>query len=195
MTPIDCINTQSTLGRNATPIPIIESVRYVLDSIDLDPASDEVINKSIQASEIFTYENDGFAKEWKAKNVWLNPPGKSYSKTLGKEIKASQWIRKLHQEYKENRIQNALVLVYRGGSLGSLGKSILKDCMICATCAGVESPAINGSGRISFEVIDEFDNRVSQTSNTQSSIFLLFSRDCDVIASFVFEFSKYGVIF
>lgn len=196
-TPIDCINTKSILGRNATPIEIIESARSVLGSIDLDPASDEVINNLVKATRIFTYEDDGFFQNWSSRTLWLNPPGKTYSTFLGKEIKASHWIRKLYREYSKGAVDSAIALVYRSGSLGSVGMDILSDnsVSLCVTSAGASSPVINGSGRISFETINSEGERTPETNNTQSSAFLLFSTETCIHHKFSKEFSKYGKVY
>jgi len=57
--PADCINNQSANGRNATPLEVFESVRYVLGDIELDPASDHTINIEVKAKRIYTIEDDG----------------------------------------------------------------------------------------------------------------------------------------
>ena len=58
---------------------IIESARRVMGSIDLDPASSEIANQTVQAARYYTIETDGLAHEWTG-TVWLNPPySKSYA--------------------------------------------------------------------------------------------------------------------
>ena len=56
-----------------TPSNFIELAREVMGSIDLDPASCEQANFTVDASVIYTKENDGLAHDWFG-NVWLNPP-------------------------------------------------------------------------------------------------------------------------
>src|SRR6266567_8413556 len=56
-----------------TPVEIIEAVRDVLGTIDLDPASCDEAQETVQATRYFTAENDGLKQEW-AGRVWLNPP-------------------------------------------------------------------------------------------------------------------------
>jgi len=190
MISADCVNTQSTNGRNATPIAIIESARKVLGGIELDPSSDEVINRDVKAERYYTLENNGFTQDWKARSVWLNAPGKSVSR--GKQITASQWYRKLYRCWTTGSVENAIGLVYRSGSIGSLGEAILRQ-PICLTCAGSSSPVVNGSGRISFETI-EGERRVPGVTNTQASLFFLLTRDPIIQAKFGQEFSQYGVV-
>ena len=59
-----------------TPSKYIEAARTVMGSIDLDPASCELAQETVQASQYFTIDENGLTKEWRG-NVWLNPP---YSK-------------------------------------------------------------------------------------------------------------------
>lgn len=59
-----------------TPAKYIEAARQVMGSIDLDPASCDKAQETVQAGQYFTMEDNGLAKEWRG-NIWLNPP---YSK-------------------------------------------------------------------------------------------------------------------
>ncbi len=59
-----------------TPSKYIEAARAVMGSIDLDPASCELAQETVQAGQYFTIDDNGLTKEWRG-NVWLNPP---YSK-------------------------------------------------------------------------------------------------------------------
>ncbi len=187
----DCVNTQSKNGRNLTPISILEAAGKVLGHIELDPASDLIANKAVKAERIYTVEQDGFSQDWKAHTVWLNAPGRSRSK--GKLITASEWYRKLHRLWRFNQVEHAIAMVYRAGSIGSLGIDLLTDATICLTCSGVDNPIVNGSGRLSFETV-EGDRRIAQTSNTQSSLIFLLSDRVEIQLSFVEHFSQFGVI-
>lgn len=83
-----------------TPAEYIEAAREVMGGIDLDPASSDAANRTVQARTYFTAETNGLDKPW-AGNVWLNPP---YSSEL-----IGQFVDKLVAE-REN-IQQAVVLV------------------------------------------------------------------------------------
>ena len=61
-----------------TPPEIIEAARTVLGDIDLDPASCDMAQRTVQATTYYSKEDDGLAQQW-AGRVWLNPP---YSKPL-----------------------------------------------------------------------------------------------------------------
>ncbi len=56
-----------------TPAHVIDAVRLVLGGIDLDPASCEEAQATVQATAYFTEDDDGLAREWVGR-VFLNPP-------------------------------------------------------------------------------------------------------------------------
>ena len=85
-----------------TPQEYIKAAREVLGDIDLDPASSDIANQTVQAKHYFTAEVDGLAHEWSGR-IWMNPP---YSSDL-----IGQFISKLIQHYDEGKIEAAIVLV------------------------------------------------------------------------------------
>lgn len=56
-----------------TPERFIEAARKTMGSIDTDPASSEIAQKTVKAGRFFTIDEDGLDQEWTG-NVWLNPP-------------------------------------------------------------------------------------------------------------------------
>jgi hypothetical protein len=56
-----------------TPSTWVERARNVLGTIDLDPASNEVAQRTIKATTWFDKESDGLQQPWRG-NIWLNPP-------------------------------------------------------------------------------------------------------------------------
>lgn len=83
-----------------TPPYIIEAARATMGSIDLDPASCEVANRTTKADRYFTKEQNGLEQKWTG-NVWLNPP---YQRGL--MDKFADKVIKEYQHYKQ-----AIVLV------------------------------------------------------------------------------------
>ena len=82
-----------------TPEQYIVSARKAMGSIDLDPASSEIANRTVKAFQFFSMEDNGLSKEWHG-NIWMNPP---YSQPL-----ISQFIEKL---VSNNSYKQAVVLV------------------------------------------------------------------------------------
>lgn len=62
-----------------TPPAIIDAAREVLGGFDLDPASSEIANATVQAPLFYTAETDGLAQDWPIGRIWCNPP---YAKDL-----------------------------------------------------------------------------------------------------------------
>jgi len=56
-----------------TPPHYIAAAREVLGGIDLDPASCETAQKTIQAENYYTKDNCGLVQDWHGR-VWMNPP-------------------------------------------------------------------------------------------------------------------------
>ena len=56
-----------------TPPEYIEAARAVMGSIDLDPATSDIANQTVQASHYYTVEMNGLEKPWFG-CVWMNPP-------------------------------------------------------------------------------------------------------------------------
>jgi len=74
-----------------TPKEFIDAARLVMGTIDLDPASSEIANETVQAEKIYTADDNGLACPWFG-NVWLNPP---YSSDLigqfAEKVKAKEY--------------------------------------------------------------------------------------------------------
>jgi ParB family chromosome partitioning protein len=81
-------------------------VRQVLGGIDLDPASSPKANTYVQASRIFTVEDDGIGQDWIGR-VFLNPP---YGKVNG-ESQANLFCTKCMAEYEAHGVEAAIILV------------------------------------------------------------------------------------
>lgn len=86
-----------------TPAIYIDLARQVLGDIDLDPATHEESQKTVQAKKYFTKEDDGLKHEWHGR-VWLNPP---YSAPIIRAFAA-----KLCEEYRSGRTSAAIMLTH-----------------------------------------------------------------------------------
>ena len=85
-----------------TPPQYIEAALAVMGSIDLDPASCELANRTVKATNFFTKEDDGLNHAWLG-NVWLNPP---YAQPL-----IGQFAEKITAEVELGNAKQACVLV------------------------------------------------------------------------------------
>jgi hypothetical protein len=65
-----------------TPPDVLNRVREVLKTIDVDPASCDLAQKNVKAKEYYTEEKNGLVVPWKGK-VFCNPP---YSAALIKKF-------------------------------------------------------------------------------------------------------------
>ena len=89
---------------------------YGYGTIDIDPASSAIANKTVQAPEYYTKENSGLDVDWHG-NVWLNPP---YAQPL-----ISLFCEKLINSCET--INQACVLVNNATETG-WGNSLLSGC-------------------------------------------------------------------
>ena len=74
--------------------------------IDLDPASCEYANQTVQATHYFTQAEDGLSGNWWG-YVWLNPP---YGRRDG-QSNQKLWSQKLIREYQSGHVKQAVLLV------------------------------------------------------------------------------------
>lgn len=155
---------QSLSNEWYTPEKYIESARQVMGSIDLDPASSVVANKTVQATEYFSEEDNGLSKEWKGR-IWLNPPYGGL---------AQQFTDKLVQEYISGNVSQAVLLV-NSHSTDTNWFQQLWNYTLCFT-----------DHRINFESPEGAKN-----GSTHGSVFVYLGGRKD---EFVNEFSKYGAV-
>lgn len=113
-----------------TPAEYIEAAREVMGSIDLDPASNELANKTVKAQTFYTAEINGLNKEWFG-NVWLNPP---YSASL---------VQAFAEKVISSNFQQAVILVNNATDTAWFRKLIEKANAILFT-----------TGRIRFYKMD-----------------------------------------
>src|SRR5579859_1762991 len=93
-----------------TPARYIEAARAVMGSIDLDPASCELANRTVKAARFYSAKENGLAQEWSG-NVWLNPPyARDNTKPNGQKSTINHWVRRLIQCYQLGGIKQAILL-------------------------------------------------------------------------------------
>ena len=173
-----------------TPHEWTDAAREVMGGIDLDPASCEFANQWIDASRIFTKDNDGLQQEWHGR-VWMNHPfhrGETACKAKCKKLTCqrrghhitedipgnAEWINKLVSEYKAGRVTEAVVICYCSSSETWFGP-LLKQ------------PQCFPDGRIHY--IGEDGKKVQ--GNTKGSVITYFGPN---VARFAEVFGKLGEV-
>ncbi len=140
-----------------TPAEHLEFARQVLGGIDLDPASSEVANRSVQAGRFYSEADNGLDKEWGG-NVWLNPP---YAQPA-----IAQFAQKMVEEWQAGRVTAAIVLTHNYTDTAWFQSLARAATAICFT-----------RGRVRF---------VSPTGElaapTQGQAFFYFGHDVDIFA-------------
>ena len=98
------VHVSNNSGENEwyTPSYIIDAAKEVMGSIDCDPASSDIANKTVQADTYYTIEDNGLLQVWHG-NVWLNPP---YS-----QPHIAQFVSAVTSKYASKEFSQACVLV------------------------------------------------------------------------------------
>lgn len=87
-----------------TPRWVLDAARQVLGRIDLDVASCEEAQRTVQATRYYTKADNALLRPW-AGRVWCNPP---YSDPL-------PWVKKLIEHYCAGEVSAALLLLNVAG--------------------------------------------------------------------------------
>jgi ParB family chromosome partitioning protein len=149
-----------------TPLIYIESAINTMGSIDTDPASSDLANKTIQAKKHFTLIEDGRLQKWDG-NVWMNPP---YAQPL-----VTEFCDLLVNKYLSKEINQACVLV-NNATETNFYQNMLKNCdAVCFI-----------KGRVKF--LDVFGN---EGAPLQGQTVLYFGNNTDKFSKY---FSQFGVI-
>ena len=147
-----------------TPENYVKTVKEVLGTIDLDPASCELANKFIKAGKFFTQEDDGLRHKWFG-SVFLNPP---YG-DLG-----PKFVAKLLEEYEAGHVKEAILLVNSHCTDSKWFKPLF-DYVLCFTDHRSRFWNADGVG----------------TGPTHGSVFVYLGLKPDVFAA---RFKQYGAI-
>lgn len=112
-----------------TPVWVVDKVKAVLGSIDLDPASSPVANQRVNAAQFYTEEDNGLILPWMG-TVYCNPPGGK----LGNQSKTVLFWQKLLCERNWRHAEDAIFMCFSVEALQtSQGKGTLSigHFMIC----------------------------------------------------------------
>lgn len=149
-----------------TPSAYIESAVEVMGKIDLDPASNEMAQLTVNADHFYTAESDGLTKEWRGK-VWMNPP---YTARV-----INVFISKLVSHYAAGEVTEAIVLTNNNTDTSWFHEAANNAAAVCFT-----------SGRINFLKRDG-----SKSSPTNGQSFIYFGKNIDLFKT---VFSKHGLV-
>ncbi len=151
-----------------TPAEYIRLVHAVLGDIELDPASSQLANQTVQAQWYFDKETNGLLQTWHARSLFLNPPHDRLNRI-------TPWIVKLLDEYHAGHVGEALLLVDAATDTKWFAR--LYDHPICFV-----------SGRINFVN----GNGIPCKGQIQGSVFVYFGSRVD---TFVRVFGDIGRIY
>jgi phage N-6-adenine-methyltransferase len=112
-----------------TPAKFIVIAAGVMGCIDLDPASSDEAQKTVNAGAYYTIETDGLTKPWFG-NVWLNPP---YSKDL-----VGKFAAKLLASLEDSSVQQAVVLVNNATETQWFQSLAVKCDAVCFPCGRIQ---------------------------------------------------------
>jgi phage N-6-adenine-methyltransferase len=107
-----------------TPESYIEQARSVLGDFDLDPASNEIAQRTVKARKFFTKQDDGLAQKWHGR-VWLNPP---YAQPA-----IDDFITKLVLEYQSGNVSAAILLTHNSTDTAWFHRAADASTGICFT--------------------------------------------------------------
>jgi len=173
-----------------TPSYIIEAVRIVLGSIDLDPSSTITANTIVQAGRFITREEDGLKTNWGCNcSVFLNPPS---GETIinGRRIsKPIAFWNKLLQYRLDDNLTHGIFLCY-------IYNMMVTSCNPMVSLSPFYNfPIAFLNKRLNFLTYTTLRDRLIFTENNQpiSGNFLVYvSGSVDKTAKFVEQFSKLG---
>jgi phage N-6-adenine-methyltransferase len=149
-----------------TPGEYLDAVRDVLGEIDLDPASSEIAQRTVNAARFYTKADNGLTKEWRGK-VWLNPP---YA-----HPEIVDFVAKLIAEYQAGHVTEAILLTHNCTDTHWFHQALRAACLFCLP-----------RGRIQF--IDPESNR---TAPPNGQAFFYFGNRLD---AFDARFSEIGFV-
>ena len=119
-----------------TPAKYIEMAMAVMGSIDTDPATSVIANKTVKATKIFTAEDNGLAQKWSG-NVWMNPP---YAQPL-----ISQFSEAIANKFVSGEISQGIVLVNNATETAWFQILLAQASAVCFPKSRVRFVAPDGS--------------------------------------------------
>jgi phage N-6-adenine-methyltransferase len=119
-----------------TPADVIDTVRKVLGVIDLDPASCDRAQRTVQALQFFSQEQDGLTRSWFG-NVFLNPP---YA-----QPHIEDFADKMIAEIDSCRVKQAIMLTHNYSDTAWFQKLVRKADIVCLPKGRIRFVAPDGT--------------------------------------------------
>lgn len=127
----------SASDRWYTPLPIVDTVRSVLGTIDLDPASDAFGNSRVVARKFYDQAQDGLVQPWSG-TIFVNPPGGTRPDPLSTDTRgrsnAGLYWRKLMATHMAGHLTHAIFLCFSLELLERTQRPGLRSCCDFALC-------------------------------------------------------------
>lgn len=105
-----------------TPPDYIAAARLAMGGIDLDPATSDIANRTVDAIAIFTAEDDGLKQTWHGR-VWMNPP---YAQPM-----ISEFADAVSDKYDASEIEQACVLVNNATETAWFQRMVASASAVC----------------------------------------------------------------
>lgn len=154
-----------------TPATYVESARRAMGSIDFDPFSSVLANRTIQAARFFTEADDALTTPWAhpdQRTCWMNPP---YSRGM-----SSLAVDRFLDQFDYGAFDQAIVLMNASTDTNWFHRLAKACSAFCLT-----------NFRIAFENTDG----KSKSGNTKGQVFFYFGPDP---TSFKKVFAPYGIV-
>lgn len=107
-------------GERYTKPREINQVRAALGgTINLDPCSCELANRTVRATRFYTEADDGLRRDWAGK-VWVNPPSSRAGFVDGQGTRHHEpcvWWLKLYAEWQAGRVEAGVFLIFNAETL------------------------------------------------------------------------------
>lgn len=149
-----------------TPAQFIDAARKTMGSIDTDPASSDIANRTVKATTFYTAETNGLTQTWTG-NVWMNPP---YAQPL-----IADFAEAVTAKYASREIEQAIVLVNNATETAFFQRMLEEASAVCFPKSRIRfvDPAGNPSG-----------------APLQGQAFIYFGEDWDAFRDAFSEFGK-----
>jgi phage N-6-adenine-methyltransferase len=149
-----------------TPVQYLDAVRQVLGVIELDPASSDEAQQTVQATRYFTAQENGLSHAWGGR-IFLNPP---YTQPL-----IEHFVTRLVEEFHQSHVQEAILLSHNYTDTKWFHRAESAAACLCFT-----------RGRIKF-----IDTKGNRAAPPQGQVFFYFGRNPE---RFTEVFAQFGTI-